>query len=236
MPYEILFDITSASNLDFKSLHALTLTSRFLHSALNGVLYKRELASGRKVASRFPYNTLPTAFDYAIDHALEGTLNNLIRYGFNIDAPLSRQHRMAHLYLAFPSLVTPLFATIVDGRGQALQMLLRCGARVDVADAQGFAALHVAAGWGQWGLIRDLVAAGADLEARTVKGLTPLWMAMDPGIWGVCDLRTVRELVAMGADVNAVNRNGDTLQAATATGFSEEVERFLLEAGADSQD
>ena len=239
MPNEILLIIASAPNLDFKSLNALTLTSRFLHCALNCILYKHELACYRRELAQcanvwvFPRDR-PTAFDYAITHALEGTLDNLIRYGFNIEAPLNRQHLSADsLDFIIGGPVTPLFTAIVAGSNQAVQMLLRCGARVDVADAKGITALHVAAGWGQWRPIRDLIAAGAELEARTVEGLTPLWMAMDPGIWGGCDLRTMRELVAMGADVNTVNGDGVTLLHAAIEACIEDAVPTLLEAGAD---
>jgi hypothetical protein len=76
--------------------------------------------------------------------------------------------------------------------------------------------------------VRELLRKGANVNARTENGITPLhWAAF----WGHVDF--VRLLLEHGAEVNAREENGWTpLHVAALTGHAE-VARLLLERGAD---
>src|SRR4051812_38770682 len=97
---------------------------------------------------------------------------------------------------------TPLLAALWGGDRVAALALVVSGADPNSADARdvgfGCAPLHLAADADDPELIRALIAAGADINARTVWGQTPLWLACNGGRAGAA-----RELLASGADPNA---------------------------------
>jgi ankyrin repeat protein len=67
---------------------------------------------------------------------------------------------------------------------------------VRVADLQGYQPLHVAARLGHADVIEHLISAGADVNACTIEGTTPLMQAT------LCDsIQSVRVLVESGANV-----------------------------------
>lgn len=74
--------------------------------------------------------------------------------------------------------------------------------------------------------VRILLAAGADVEARTEKGWTPLMAAVHAG-----HMEAARELLNAGADPNAADAEGKTPLIEAAEGKKESV-RLLLGAGA----
>ena len=63
----------------------------------------------------------------------------------------------------------------------------------------------VAAGYGRGKIVELLLAAGADVNARSNAGATPLMVAAELGYGKV-----VRLLLKAGADVNAKNGEGQT--------------------------
>jgi ankyrin repeat protein len=65
--------------------------------------------------------------------------------------------------------------------------------------------MHIAAAWGQHEVVGVLVESGANREAASVKGGTPLYAAAWSGQVGV-----VQMLLAAGADLEAANHNGYT--------------------------
>ena len=78
---------------------------------------------------------------------------------------------------------------------------------------RGDTALHVAAAAHRTPLVRDLVAAGATVDATNRRGATPLHYAVDggPGAprWDpAAQADTVAALVALGADPDAADANG----------------------------
>lgn len=74
---------------------------------------------------------------------------------------------------------TPLHYAAMHGRVDAVAVLARAGASVKAADTRGhFQPLHLAADAGQCEAISRLLALGADIEARTVKGFSPLVLAV----------------------------------------------------------
>ena len=98
-----------------------------------------------------------------------------------------------------------------------------------VADDQyGNTPLHKAVVIENLEAISDLLAAGADLEARNQNGLTPLHYAAIGG-----DFEVISTLLAAGADLEARDQDGLTPLHYAASGGSPEVITTLLAAGAD---
>ncbi len=142
---------------------------------------------------------------------------------------------------------TPLMTAVssMDRDVRCLDLLLRNGAEVNEADADGYTALHWAVdvdgpscrGVTPKEFIRRLVAAGADLEARQHYGWTPLLRAIVEGT-----VEEVRALIESGADVNAVlpahtlpefNAGRTALMAALTTAEKNEKLNALIAGGAD---
>jgi hypothetical protein len=102
----------------------------------------------------------------------------------------------------------------------------------------GDTALHIAAAAYEAELVRELVAAGANIAAANRRGAQPLHYAVDgvPGTarWNPASQRaTVECLVELGADPNAVDKNGTTpVQRAVRNRCAAAV-KALLGAGAD---
>jgi ankyrin repeat protein len=102
----------------------------------------------------------------------------------------------------------------------------------------GDSALHIAAAAYEADLARELVTAGANVTAANRRGAEPLHYAVDgmPGSarWNPASQRaTVECLVELGADANAVDKNGTTpLQRAVRNRCAAAV-KALLDAGAD---
>jgi len=101
--------------------------------------------------------------------------------------------------------VTPLSLAAGDGNGLVVDLLLKSGASPKTADAaltEGRTVLMLAARTGNAGAIKQLVSAGADVNAaETRTGSTAL-------MWAALENRAeaVRALVAAGASVNATSR------------------------------
>ena len=91
----------------------------------------------------------------------------------------------------------------------------------------GTTPLHLAASFGREGAVKVLLAAGADVAAKTYRGVTPLHSAV---VSGVC---VVALLLAAGADVSAKDCLGITVLHAAISTWSPEVVTLLLAAGAD---
>ncbi len=134
---------------------------------------------------------------------------------------------------------TALWRAASDPRGGSLsRLLLQHGARTRVADREGRTPLHGAAACGGLEAVRLLLAAGADPNARSAYGYTPLmeatnapvmkallgagaradardsdghnalWQIAHGGKLAICE---VRLLLEHGADPNGVDKHGHTL-------------------------
>ena len=108
-----------------------------------------------------------------------------------------------------------------------VRLLVDGGAQVDARSPLGVTALMVAANRpGGSEIVKFLLEHNADPKMPDAAGITPLMYATDFG-----DLRSVKVLVAAGADVNVGRRNGATPIFWAANGPSE-VLSWLLEHGA----
>ncbi|OLN94198.1 putative ankyrin repeat protein-like protein 4 [Colletotrichum chlorophyti] len=110
-----------------------------------------------------------------------------------------------------------------------LNLLLNSGADVNATDTEGNTMLHIACTqFHFFNEVRILIKRGADLEARNNKGETPIFQAAqaEPDCLGL--------LLDSGADVNATDREGNTVlhTACTRFGFLKAV-KILIQNGAD---
>ncbi len=102
------------------------------------------------------------------------------------------------------------------------------GDNVNAVIANGTTPLMKASHGGQTKIVRALIAAGAQLEARNADGNNALWLACVGNHLEVMDT-----LIEAGIDIDNRNDNGATaLMYAASTGKASIVERLLL-AGAD---
>jgi hypothetical protein len=105
---------------------------------------------------------------------------------------------------------------------------------------RGDTALHIAAAAYEAGIVRELVNAGARAAAANRRGAVPLHYAVDgmPGSarWNpVAQHETVLCLVELGADPNAVDKNGTTPLLRAVRNRCAAAVRALLAMGADPQ-
>lgn len=96
--------------------------------------------------------------------------------------------------------------------------------------SDGWTALHLAAFFGRSGSVTALIAAGADLEARSANRManTPLSAA----IAGATDAASIAALLEAGADVSAAGASGVRPIHLAASRGAESIVRALLDRGA----
>ena len=124
---------------------------------------------------------------------------------------------------------TPLMLAARAGSADAVNALLRAGARIDAKETwNAQTALMWAAAAGHGSVVQALVDHKADIRARSNAGTTPLLFAVRRG-----DMSAVRALVAAGADVNAKRPDGATALLVAVINGHEDLVDFLLEKGAD---
>lgn len=102
---------------------------------------------------------------------------------------------------------------------------------IDASQPDGMTALHWASYHNHARSIAALVAAGADVDAKTLYEVTPLSLACEYG-----NLRAVRALLDAGADANASRRGGESPLMLAARQGNANVVRSLIKAGADMED
>ena len=115
-----------------------------------------------------------------------------------------------------------------EGDSVALEKLLKSPRDPNVRDERGFTPLHCAAMGGHLEPLRQLLEAGAELEARNISmfgvSSTPIHLAAAHG-----HLDAVRLLVESGADYRLTTRNGSTACASASQLGHQEIAEFLAE-------
>ena len=106
---------------------------------------------------------------------------------------------------------------------------------VEEVKADGRTLLHCAAGLGKIEIVKSLVDAGKNVNTQDKYGATPLHVAAEVQILGVCpNVEVVKFLVSAGADVHAKDNDGDTpLRWAALYGCNDELTHFLVSMGLD---
>ncbi len=123
--------------------------------------------------------------------------------------------------------VTPLLQAARQGDVQKVRALLKQGAAVDAAEADGTTSLHHAANRGDLGVAEALLAAGAKATTANRYGVTPLALAAAAG-----SAPMIERLLKAGADPNGATPGGETvLMTAARTGTGAAI-KALLSAGA----
>jgi ankyrin repeat protein len=114
------------------------------------------------------------------------------------------------------------------GDRAAVASLLKQGADVDGAQGDGSTALHWAAFNDDLALVKQLVAAGANVKATTREGaITPLFMACQNG-----NAAMIEVLLKAGADANSVKSSGTTALMIAASSGSVPAVNVLLDRAA----
>ncbi|KAG0645683.1 Multiple ankyrin repeat single KH domain-containing [Hyphodiscus hymeniophilus] len=148
---------------------------------------------------------------YACRTGDRGVVLQLLEAGADIDAVEDD---------GLPKGASPLVLAILSGHVKVAQLLIRRGARQDVADERGRLALPLAAESGYEMVVRDLVRAGGEVDGKSGEnGDTPLIVAAVGG-----HEKVVRVLLENGADKEGMNRFGDmALDVAEEKGYKEVV-------------
>jgi len=152
------------------------------------------------------------------------TVINICMLGALAALPLSGM-----IFAAAPLGASAVVEAAMNGNRDAVRALLKDGADVNTAQADGMTALHWAAQKGDVELAKLLLYASANVRATTrIGGYTPLLIASRNG-----DAPMIDALLAGGADPNNATANGTTaLMLAAAAGRNDAV-KMLLAKGAN---
>jgi ankyrin repeat protein len=121
----------------------------------------------------------------------------------------------------------PIADAAEKGDWARVRTLVKEGADVKGAQADGMTALHWAAHHDEVGVVKELMAKGAVVGAENRYGVTALSLACVNG-----DGELVRVLLAGGADANGALRGGETVLMTAARVGKVDAVKALLEAGA----
>ena len=199
----------------------------------------------------------------AVDDSGNAPLSFACRIG-NVDIVRTFLQAGAAVDLPDDTLWTPLHLVLQEVKPETheiVKLLLEYGANVNVRTDGGSMPPHIAAQEGDFDILRDLIAKGADINAEMSKG-TPLMRAVVNGhvdaVEFLCEngantsfsktLGTsalhlalarnpnydiVHKLIKMGADVNAMDNNDDTPLALAVSEDNLELVELLLDDGAE---
>lgn len=77
--------------------------------------------------------------------------------------------------------VTALHEAAYEGKSRCVEVLVQCGASVDIKDREGWAPLHAAVCGGHKTCVAFLLKSGANLRSKNDDGLSPLGVAVQQG-------------------------------------------------------
>ncbi|MBC6402644.1 MAG: ankyrin repeat domain-containing protein [Hyphomonadaceae bacterium] len=123
-----------------------------------------------------------------------------------------------------------MWEAIRKGDHQQVVAYLNAGYKVNTRDDTGRTALLMAAFHGQGQIVDTLVESGANVNAKTVDGLTPLQLgvkAWRQNYW------IASTLIEAGADVHASDKWGSTALSGAREKGDDRVILLLMDAGAD---
>ncbi|CAB1106640.1 unnamed protein product [Ectocarpus sp. CCAP 1310/34] len=129
---------------------------------------------------------------------------------------------------------TPLHCCAMEGQEGMMKELLDAGANPTLTTVEGNTALHTAAQWGnaREPVLKMLISAGAEIDARCTKGYTPLKLAAWKGT-----VEAVKTLLEAGADVLANDYTGHNILSGAYHNNNDakidKIIQLLLDAGAD---
>ncbi|MFT9820949.1 ankyrin repeat domain-containing protein [Lysinibacillus sp. NPDC056185] len=100
---------------------------------------------------------------------------------------------------------TFLMTAIVEGKDDIVNYLVNIGCNVNIKDASGLTALHFAAIYDRYNIVKVLIIRGAEIDAIDNLGNTPLWRAI---MENSNETSTIRYLLENGADPKKANNRG----------------------------
>ncbi len=167
-------------------------------------------------ASSLDFDFLDSLLLQATERGFSKIAQLLIDYGANVNF---RDKKLGF---------TPLHKAVVAGSREVVEVLLRCGAEIDIKDFDGQPPLFLAVCKGQLEIVSELLKKGADVTVKDKKGFTPLYIAVENGHAEIVD-----ELCKCGADVNVESQTEQTpLLCACSKGFGDIV-KILLNYGVE---
>jgi ankyrin repeat protein len=135
--------------------------------------------------------------------------------------------------------MSPLTASAYFGSAEMVQFLLDRGAAVNAADGSGMTALHIAVTREDQKMIAALIRAGADVNRATLSSTpasddpgTPLMLAANTE---PANASIASTLLARGARVNTVSRDGETAVSRAEKRGQTAVVNALIAAGAQAE-
>ena len=128
---------------------------------------------------------------------------------------------------------TPFLLAAREGKLEMAKFLLEKGAELRTIGNDGFTALHEAADRGHVGIVEFLIQCGLSVDSRENHDATPLLLCSQAEFVSQERYAAVaRALLARGADVHAVTRQGQTALHRAAFSGHPQVMEVLLAAGA----
>jgi len=180
--------------------------------------FERLLSLGKSVEPEFGNGLFESPLVQAAQSNNFELVDFLIRNGANVN----REHRRKN---------TPLHFAAGAEDSRILRRLIEAGATINVSDESGFTPLHRATNNKE--KIEILSANGADINAVTSNGLTPLMIAVHSPY---CKTEVIQTIFARRPNINATDSSGQSalIIAAKYTARAEII-TLLLNAGANAK-
>lgn len=193
-------------------------------------------------------NGSAATFFTPLDHSIEDLKNQFVKAVIDGDFRLVQDlvSRGVNPNDTFNQLNgTPLHLVMLFPRWgtDVLRFLIQCGLNIEAVDRKGQRPIHLACMTHDLNKLNLLLEAGADVHAKVSKevgdylddwidGDTALHLALKDGAIEE-RLQVAQRLLCAGANLNAVNENGETPLFKACCSNQIEVVHFLLKAGAD---